>query len=251
MRRNSSNSNMNYGLILAGGVGQRMRSSGMPKQFLEVFGKPIIIYTVEKFVSCEHIDRIVIACTPGWMEHLSDLLKRYPAGKPVLVTAGGKDRQQSVENGLRFIEQQGGAPDDIVVIHDAVRPMVEPTVITENIRVAGQKGCCMTVRPVVESVVITDSDHARFEDIKKRDDTYSLTSPQTFRLSLLREIYGNNMQPVSPFPLLDAALSYTFRGNEIPLVKEFGHNIKVTTPEDFYILRSLLEVQENRAVFGL
>lgn len=242
---------MNYGLILAGGVGQRMRSSGTPKQFLEVYGKPIIIYTLEKFESCEQVDAVVIACTAGWLDYLTELLKRYPGIKPIHVVAGGRDRQQSVNNGFRFILDHGGKPDDVVVIHDAVRPLVEPSIIAENIRLAQQRGCCMTVKPVVETVVVTNRDSARFEDMKKRDDTYSLTSPQTFRLSILHELCGAEDVQESPIPLLDTALSYAFRGNDIPLVKEFGYNIKVTTPEDFYLLRTLLEVRENRSVFGL
>lgn len=242
---------MNYGLILAGGVGQRMRSSGMPKQFLEVFRKPIIIYTLEKFENCKEIDVMVIVCNSSWIDYMESLLKRYPFNKPVYVVNGGKDRQKSIYNGIQSITSLGADINDIVVIHDGVRPLVQTQIISENIMVASEKGCCMTVKPVVESVVVTASRTAKFSDFKKRDDTYSLTAPQTFKLSILNEMYRHEIESNTPIPLLDAALTYTFFGGEMPLVIENNHNIKVTTPEDYYILKAILELEENSAVFGL
>lgn len=100
---------MNYAIILAGGVGQRMRTSGMPKQFLEVFGKPIIIYTLQKFEECKEIDKIIISCNSGWMEHMEELVDQYKLSKVEAVIVGGKDRQGSVKNGLDKIEALGEA----------------------------------------------------------------------------------------------------------------------------------------------
>jgi len=242
---------MNYGLILAGGTGQRMRSSGMPKQFLKVYGKPIIIYTLEKFNTCHEIDAIVISCNAQYIDYMNELIKQFPFAKPIHVIAGGKDRQGSILNGINFIYDNDGVGDDIIVIHDGVRPLIERDIISENIRVASKKGCAMTVKPVIESVVICKDDFSRFEDFKKRDDTYSLTSPQTFKLSVLVKAYNDVDGVDAPIPLLDAALAYTYTGNQIPLIKEYYHNIKITTPEDYYILKALVELQENKNVFGI
>lgn len=242
---------MNYALILAGGTGQRMRTSGMPKQFLQVYGKPIIIYTIEKFNNCRDIDSIVVACNPQYIDYMNELISKQLFTKPIVVISGGKDRQGSVQNGVDHIFNNGGTPDDIVVIHDGVRPLVECDIISENVRVAKEKGCAMTVRPVIESVVICDKDSAEFEDFKKRDNTYSLTSPQTFKLSVLVKAYKDVEGVEAPIPLLDAALAYTFMDHDIPLIKEYNHNIKITTPEDYYILKALVELQENKNVFGL
>ena len=178
---------MNYAIILAGGVGQRMRNSGMPKQFLEVFRKPIIIYTLERFEDCLDIDKIVIVCNSSWIDYMHNLLKKFSIQKVTGVVAGGKDRQGSVENGIAFIE--GATDEDIVVIHDGVRPLIQKNIISENVRVAKKYGSAMTVRPVIESVVITNEDSAKFDDFKKRSDTYSLTAPQTFRLDLLKKAF--------------------------------------------------------------
>ena len=241
----------NYALILAGGVGQRMRSSGLPKQFLKVYGKPIIIYTIEKFVRCSNVDEIVVACNPLYIDYLNELLRPYPFGKSIAVISGGKDRQGSVQNGIDFIFNNGGNGDDIIIIHDGVRPLIDHDIISENIRVTEKEGCAMTVRPVVESVVVSDNNIAVFEDFKKRDNTYSLTSPQTFKLSVLVDAYEKTKEANAPIPLLDAALAYTYLGHSIPLVMEYNQNIKITTPEDYYVLKALLELQENKDVFGL
>ncbi|WP_320972151.1 IspD/TarI family cytidylyltransferase [Enterocloster bolteae] len=242
---------MNHAIILAGGVGQRMRSSGMPKQFLEVFGKPIIVYTLEKFEFCEGIDKIIIVCNSGWIEHMQDLIRQYSFRKVEKVVAGGKNRQTSLKNGLKYIIDKGGQYEDIIVIHDGVRPLVEMNIIDENIRVAERYGSAMTVKPVIESVVITDKQEAVFTDFKKRDDTYSLTAPQSFKLRNIMTVYNTPEPGRQPFPLLDAALAYTYLGNDIHVVVENNNNLKITTPEDYYIFKAMLELEENKYVFGL
>ena len=167
--------NMNIAVIFAGGVGSRMNTVSRPKQFLELNGKPIIIYTLQKFEYCENIDQIVIACHVYWKEYMESMIARYGLKKVKAVISGGKDRQESILNGLKYIQSQGAAGDDVVVIHDGVRPLIQESILSENIRVAKKYGNAMTVRPVIESVVITNNDEAGFDAFKKRDDTYSLT----------------------------------------------------------------------------
>ncbi len=242
---------MNYGLILAGGVGQRMRRTGMPKQFLEVFGKPIIIYTLQKFDYCEDIDAVVIVCHSSYKDYMESLLQRYGIQKVKAIVSGGKDRQESVLNGLKYIQAGGASDEDVIVIHDGVRPLIQESILSENVRVASKYGNAMTVRPVIESVVITDKDEVGFDDFKKRDDTYSLTAPQSFQLGVLTRAYKEIEGMETPMPLLDSALVYTYLGNKIHIIKENNNNIKVTTPEDYYILKAMLELEENRYVFGI
>ena len=126
---------MNYGLILAGGVGQRMRRTGMPKQFLEVFGKPIIVYTLQKFEYCKDIDEVVIACHSSWKEYMDSMIQRYGLKKIKAVISGGKDRQDSVLNGLKYIQSSRAKDDDVVIIHDGVRPLIQENILSENVRV--------------------------------------------------------------------------------------------------------------------
>ena len=242
---------MNYGLILAGGVGQRMRNSGMPKQFLEVFQKPIIIYTLEKFEKCTDIDRTVVVCNASWTEYMEGLLRKYQLTKVIAVVPGGKDRQSSIRSGIPSIRKDGAAETDIVVVHDGVRPLVECAIISENVRVAQQYGCAMTVKPAIESVCICENDEAEFDNFKKRDNTYRLTAPQTFRLGILTDTLQKTSDITEPIPILDPAMGYAYLGNPVHLVKENNNNMKITTPEDYYILKAMLELEENRYVFGL
>ena len=242
---------MNYVIILAAGVGQRMRNGGMPKQFLKLMGKPIIIYTLEKFEICEEIDQVIVVCHGSYVEQMQGLIELYHINKVTKIVVGGNDRQSSLKKGLEAIEQIGGA-EDMVVIHDGVRPLVSPVVISENIRVARQYGCAITVHPVTESVVITDMLEADMDDFKKRADTYSMTSPQTFRLNEIVEAYKEVSQyEDEQTPLLDAAMVYAKHGGKVHLVKEQGPNIKITTPEDYYFLKAMLELEENKYIFGL
>lgn len=243
---------MNYAIILAAGVGQRMRNGGLPKQFVKLMGKPIIIYTLEKFEQSDEIDKVIIVCHGSYTDHMEKLLGLYQIRKAEGVIVGGSDRQSSLKRGLQAVRKLGGQDEDTVVIHDGVRPLVQLTTIQENIRVAKQYGCAVTVHPVTESVVITETEQAEIEDFKIRTATYSMTSPQTFSLGRIIDAY-NEMETMEQggMPLLDAAMVYARTGGEVRLVKEQGANIKITTPEDFYILKAILELEENKYIFGL
>ena len=243
---------MNTALILAAGVGQRMRNAGLPKQFLKLLGKPIIIYTLEKFEQCDEINEIIVVCHGSYVEYMKNILDMYQIKKVNKVIVGGNDRQSSLLKGIEAIKSGHCDDEDIVIIHDGVRPMVSLSTISENIRVAKECGGAVTVRPVTESVVITGSDEAVLSDFKKRADTFSLTAPQSFNLKKLVKAYKDNKdEEIDGMPLLDAAMVYTNMGGKIKLVKEHNTNIKVTTPEDFYYLKAMLDLEESKYIFGL
>lgn len=243
---------MNYAIILAAGVGQRMRNGGMPKQFLKLMGKPIVIYTLEKFEQCEDVDKIVIVCHGSYTDYMKKIIDLYQISKVEKIIVGGKDRQESLCQGLEAVKEIGGKDDDIVIIHDGVRPLVDITTIQENIRVAKMYGCAITAHPVTETVVITDNDSAKIDDLKKRSDTYSMTAPQSFQIGKILNAYEKlNDIDCGDVPLLDAAMVYAKTVGDIQIVKEQGLNIKITTPEDYYYLKAILELQENKYVFGL
>lgn len=243
---------MNYAIILAAGVGQRMRNGGMPKQFLKLMGKPIVIYTLEKFEQCEDIDKIVIVCHGSYTDYMKKVIDLYQITKVEKIIVGGKDRQESLCQGLEAVKEIGGKDDDIVIIHDGVRPLVDITTIQENIRVAKIYGCAITAHPVTETVVITDKDSAKIDDLKKRSDTYSMTAPQSFQIGKILNAYEKLKDiDCGDVPLLDAAMVYAKTVGDIQIVKEQGLNIKITTPEDYYYLKAILELEENKYVFGL
>jgi 2-C-methyl-D-erythritol 4-phosphate cytidylyltransferase len=242
---------VNYAVILAAGVGQRMRSAGLPKQFLNLMGKPIVAYTLEKFEECEEIDRIIIVSHGNYVDRMQRIIELYEFEKVEKIVVGGADRQNSLKRGLDAVQESGAADDDIVVIHDGVRPLVDISTIRENIRVAKQYGCAITAHPVTESVVITAGEDAGIDDFKKRADTYTLTAPQTFLFKKIMDAYEKTADGKQSLPLLDAAMVYASFGERVHLVKEQGSNLKITTPEDYYVLKAILEMEENKYVFGL
>ncbi len=243
---------VNYAIVLAAGVGQRMRNGGLPKQFLKLMGKPIIIYTLEKFEASREIDQVIVVCHGSYIDYMRELLRLYQIKKANDIVVGGSDRQRSLRRGLNIIVENGGKPQDIVAIHDGVRPLVDLTTIQENIRVAKQYGCAITVHPVTETVVVTQAEEANMADFKRRSDTYSMTAPQTFQLGKIIEAYEKvDQSGEGEMPLLDAAMVYAQAGGEVHLVKQQGANIKITTPEDYYFLKAMLELEENKFVFGL
>lgn len=243
---------VNYAIVLAAGVGQRMRNGGLPKQFLKLMGKPIIIYTLEKFEASREIDQVIVVCHGSYIDYMRELLRLYQIKKANDIVVGGSDRQRSLRRGLNIIVENGGKPQDIVAIHDGVRPLVDLATIQENIRVAKQYGCAITVHPVTETVVVTQAEEANMADFKRRSDTYSMTAPQTFQLGKIIEAYEKvDQSGEGEMPLLDAAMVYAQAGGEVHLVKQQGANIKITTPEDYYFLKAMLELEENKFVFGL
>lgn len=243
---------MNIAIVLAAGVGQRMRNGGLPKQFLKLMGKPIIIYTLEKFEKCDEISKIILVCHGSYIDYMRNLLQEYRINKVSNIVIGGNNRQSSLQRGLNVIAEEGCMEEDIIVVHDGVRPLIDLATIRENIRVAKKYGCAITVHPVTESVIITESDQANMVDFQKRADTYSMTSPQTFQVGKIIDAYNKiDLSIEQEIPLLDAAMVYAKTGGNVFLVKEQGANIKITTPEDFYILKAILEMEENKYVFGL
>lgn len=237
-------------IILAGGTGVRMRTQGMPKQFLPLYGKPIICYTLEVFEQCDEVDQVIIPCNKDWISHMSKLVKKYNLQKVKKIIPGGSDRQSSILNGLNILENV--QEEDLVLIHDGVRPLVKEETILENIRTAREHGNAMTVKQNIETVVVTEKESVGFSDFKNRDNTFTLTSPQTFRAKELMEAYKElEKEENTDVPILDASLLFAHLGKPVYLVKESGLNLKITTPEDFYYLRAYLELNENKEILGV
>lgn len=236
-------------IILAGGTGQRMGTAGMPKQFLKLYGKPIICYTLQVFEDCPEVDNIVIPCNGAWVDHMEKLARDYHFTKIHKIIDGGKDRQSSIVKGLSVIDNPGD--EDIVIIHDGVRPLIREEIILENIRTAREKGNAMTVLPNIETVVVTASDSARDADFQTRELTYTLTAPQTFRTKELLQTYQSVAGDEELSKLPDCSLLYARLGREIHLVKDSNLNLKVTKPEDYYFLKTYLDLNENKQILGL
>lgn len=231
-----------YGLILAGGVGARMGNAEKPKQYMELGGRPVIIYTIEKFVICPEFEKVIVLCPESWVRYTEDLVKKYiPAEDRILVAAGGAARNETIMNGIARIEELGGLDEDtIIVTHDAVRPFVTHRILRENIRFAREMGACDTVIPATDTIVeSTDGD--RISAIPDRGRMYQGQTPQSFRAIQLREVY-QSLDETEKAILTDACKILTMKGIPVHLVRGEVFNIKITYPFDLRLAESILGV---------
>lgn len=236
---------MIYGVILAGGVGSRM-GGDKPKQYLNLKGRPIIIYTIEKFFACPEIDRIIVLCPAQWEEHTKDLIKKYisPAQEKITVTRGGATRNETIMNAVDLIEKNGDLNDDtIIVTHDSVRPFVTHRIIEENIAACEKYGACDTVIKATDTIVESEDANA-ISSIPNRNYMYQGQTPQSFKAKKLKALYHSLTQEEKEI-LTDAAKIFVLKGETVALVDGEDFNIKITYPYDMRVARSLLEDEEE------
>lgn len=234
-------------LIFAGGTGQRMNSRSKPKQFLELHGKPIIIHTLEYFEEHSSIDAICIVCLDGWQKDMRQLLSIYGIKKVRWIVTGGKTGHDSIYNGLKALTEDC-ATDDIVLIHDGVRPLITDELITDCIAAVMKYGNAITVEKAAESVVEINED-GRIINVPDRSYMRIAKAPQAF---YLRDIWEIHQQAYSDgFKSIDSAHLMNHYGKELHTIDSTVYNIKIATPSDYYVFRALYEARENQQIFGL
>ena len=234
------NSETIFAAILAGGVGTRMQSAEKPKQFLEVGGKPIIIHTIEKFISIENFTKILVLTPEDWVDYTRDLIENYMGtDSGVLVLPGGADRNETLMCALAYIEEHYKVDaDTILVTHDAVRPFVTERIIRENMEAAGLYGACGTAIPATDTIV-QSRDGKYMNSIPDRSCMYQQQTPQSFRVTLLKETYAllNEEERKS---LTDACKILVLKGVPVYMVMGDSCNIKITYPEDLLLSEVLV-----------
>jgi len=234
-------------LIFAGGTGQRMNSRSKPKQFLEIHGKPIIIYTLEHFEHHINVDNIVIVCLESGISDLKGFLQRYAITKATSIIVGGKTGHESIYNGLLCMKDHY-KDDDIVLIHDGVRPLITEELITENINCVKKYGTAITVEPAIESVV-QSIDGDIIDSVPKRNQMYTAKAPQSFYFKEILDIYERAYS--DGFLAIDSAHLLSVYGCKMHMVMSPKNNMKITSASDFYIFRALFEAVENQQIFGI
>ena len=147
---------MNIAVIFAGGVGSRMHSKQKPKQFLEMYNKPIIIHTIEYFENHPMIDAIALVCVADWIDYCKSLLYKFRIDKVKAIVPGGETGQLSIYNGLKAAKEIAGDEKSIVLIHDGVRPLINDKVITDNINSVKEHGSAITTAVVKETILVVD-----------------------------------------------------------------------------------------------
>jgi 2-C-methyl-D-erythritol 4-phosphate cytidylyltransferase len=238
---------MNTALIFAGGTGQRMSTIAKPKQFLELHGKPIILYTLEHFEGHPEIDGIIVVCLEDWIKELEFSLRKYEIEKVRQIIPGAGTAHESILNGLLALEKSC-APDDIVLIHDGVRPLINEHLISENIEKAKEYGAVVTVEAVRESVVISN-DGDSIDYVPKRRSVFTAKAPQTFRFGFILDIYKRAL--ADKVLSVDSAHLLNIYGEKMHTVKSTPNNMKITQPADYYIFKVLYEMRESQQILGI
>ena len=236
----------NIAVIFAGGVGQRMTNSTKPKQFLEVYGKPILVYTLEKFQNHPQIDGIVLVCVESWLDYARQLIRRYELTKVEVVISGGVNGHQSRFRGLKKAKELYG--DCIVLIHDGVRPLIDEKTIVSAIESVRECGSAVVATPAVETISMEEADGRSV--IVNRERCSMLRAPQCFYLEEILALYERT-EADGLFDFIDSATIMQHYKKPIRVINGPAENIKITTPLDYFMFKGLVEIQNNQEVFGL
>ena len=238
---------MNIAVIFAGGTGQRMNTKTLPKQFLELHGKPILIYTLEHFEKHRQVDGIVLVCVQDWLDYCRELLQKYHIKKVKAIVPGGQSGQESIRNGLNKAAELF-PQDSVVLIHDGVRPLIDEETISKDIASVQQHGSAITVSPAIETIALR-SDTGEVGEIIERSRCQMAKAPQCFYLKDILEAH-QKAQADNRNDFIDSASLMRHYGHSLFTVEGPTENIKITTPSDFYLFRALLDARENSQIFG-
>ena len=237
---------MNVALILAAGTGSRMGNADKPKQFLPIYGKPLMIHTIEAFEMHDDIEKIVVVTSEGYEDQVKVWCKQYDLGKVKAVVHGSDSRQGSVYNGLQAIKELGVNGDDIIVIHDAARPLISQNIITNNIQACKKYDAVDTVIKATDTIVAS-SDAEGITNIPNRSELYQGQTPQTFKFALISEAHEKAKSGQIPNVTDDTKLVISM-GKDVHLVEGSKQNFKITTFDDLMMLKALLKIGKTEVL---
>lgn len=234
----------NIAIIFAGGTGKRMKLSEKPKQFLECNKKPILIYTLEKFNSNKLIDNIILVVLSDWIDYSKELIKKYNITKVSKIVAGGKNGQESIYNGIAKAYELYGE-NSIVLIHDGVRPLIDDETITKNIECVNKYGSAITVSNAIETILINSCKDNKIKEIVDRSHCKYARAPQSF---ILKDIYDAHILAIrdNKTNFIDSASLMDNYGYPLYEIEGNIENIKITTPNDYYMFCSLVKKEVNK-----
>lgn len=231
----------NYALIIAGGSGTRMGQS-IPKQFINIYDKPILIYTLEGFQRHPLIDAIEVVCIDGWQEVLQAYANQFGITKMKWIVKGGKTGQESIRNGVYNLEGIC-KDDDLVIVHDGIRPMVDESVLTDVIKVAKEKGNAVTSLPYNEQIfVINPEDPSTTQKYIPRETLRRVSTPQAYRFDLLDRSYHRAF--TEEIGIYGSSYTNTMMvelGETLHFAAGSDKNIKLTTQDDLELFKGYLK----------
>ena len=233
---------MNIALIIAGGKGMRMHQE-IPKQFLTVNEKPVIVYTMEAFQRHADIDAIAVVCIEGWENILSAYARQYNITKLKHIIPGGDNGQSSIRNGIYELEKHYSR-DDLVLVHDAIRPMLSADIISDCIATATQHGSAIATIPCQEAMLETE-DQISTHSSYPRQNLKRTQTPQAFPIGTLADAHREALERGITNSIASCTMMVEL-GRTIYFSHGSEKNIKLTTPEDIDIFRALLMLHGSR-----
>jgi 2-C-methyl-D-erythritol 4-phosphate cytidylyltransferase len=226
-----------------------MHSKEKPKQFLDLYNKPIIIYTLEHFENNPEIDAVVIACVEEWIPYLRKLLYKFRIEKVKKIVPGGKTGQDSIYNGLMAAAEVSRERDTIVLIHDGVRPLINSELLSTCIQSVKERGSAITAGIVKETITVVGFD-GEIEEVPEREKSRMAKAPQCF---WLKDILSAHRYALAEdrHDFIDSCTMMQHYGYKLFMVDGPYENIKITTPDDYYTMRSIIEAKENSQIYGM
>ncbi|MBE5932888.1 MAG: 2-C-methyl-D-erythritol 4-phosphate cytidylyltransferase [Lachnospiraceae bacterium] len=234
---------MNVAIIIAGGVGCRMGHE-IPKQFIQVEGKPVLAYTLENFENHPMIDAIEVVCIDGWQDELEKYAKTYNITKLKWVVTGGQSAQESIRNGVENLKAKV-SDDDVIVIHDGIRPLVDIDVLTDVIETCNKYGNGVTSLPYNEQIFVIDDDISTTSYIP-RETLRRVSTPQAYKFNKL--IWAYEKAFAEQIGIYGSSYTNTMMvelGERLYFAKGSDKNIKLTTPDDLEIFKGYLRNQRE------
>ena len=230
---------MIYCAILAGGIGKRL-GFGRPKQFIEINNKPVIIYSIEKFLMVDEFDKIIITVPSQCLEYTKNMiLKFFGDNKKLVIIEGGKERNDSILNSIYYLKENNCPENSILVTHDAARMFVTIDLIKKGIKYAKEYGAASATIPVTD-VIFESMEKGKLENIPLREHLFHSQSPQSFNIDLFLEIY-NDLNSDERLRLYEAMTLFYLRGKSVYLFEGDKGNFKITVPFDVEIAKTILE----------
>lgn len=236
---------MNIGVILAGGSGSRMGIVDKPKQFIDIYGKPIIVHTLEIFDSHADIDAIAIVCLEEWLDDLRILLRKYEISKVKWLVVGGRTRQESIYNVIKTLSEEC-QEDDILIIHDSVRPLVSHKIISNNIIGAKRYDAVDTVVPSADTIV-KSVDSNTIEEVPNRSELFIGQTPQSFKFSIIKKAHDKAIKDNILDSTDDCQLILRL-GEDVHLVEGEKLNFKITSFDDLLLLKSIVKLGNTEMI---
>lgn len=231
---------MIFGAILAGGIGKRMDKHNIPKQFIDLCGKPIIIHTIEKMLAVKEFDYIFIAIHSDYKDYLKNILSKFSLDnrQELIIISGGRERLDSIQNVINAAYELNQNLDDVIVLHDAVRPFISKTILKDSIATAGKYGACVAVVPAIDTIYFYNSEE--IVDFPERAKLCNGQAPDSFKLGILKSSIEQLTEDERKI-ITGTAQICSSKGYSVKTIPGDYQNIKITTENDLIFAEAILK----------